>query len=82
MKEKLYSEEQIDVGIIAPPSEEFEVLLSRSRLRPQSQTKVDVRLVRAPEGGGLLQTSVTLQFETEEPFRITVPISAFFETQR
>ncbi len=76
------SEEQVDVGVIAAPSEEFEVLLSRSRLRPNSRTKVDVRLINLPEEGGLLNTSVTLQFETEEPFRITIPISARIESSR
>jgi hypothetical protein len=60
------SEEQVNVGVIAAPGEEFDLLLSRSRLRPHSETKVDVRLIKVPEDGGLLQTSVTLQFETED----------------
>ncbi|MFH2056787.1 MAG: DUF1573 domain-containing protein [bacterium] len=70
------SDETVELSLAGDPPEGFEVLISRSRIRPGAEAKVDVRLVKPPEKPGLLRTSLTLRFVLEDAYRVTVPITA------
>lgn len=68
------SDQVVKLKLVDVPSDYLEVFLSRDKIPPHRDAKIEVKVTKLPEKSGLVETSLTVEFELEAAYRLTVPI--------
>ncbi len=73
-----FSGSELKVSLIENPQDYLMISIKRNRLEPGGSTQVEVKL-RDNLEPGLLKTSFTLQLESGQKLRVTIPVKAFIK---